>query len=330
VRLGELLDVSVLEKLAGANYLATGMPFGIVDAVDGSVLVGFGWQDVCTMYHRVNPITAERCRESDTFIKDHLDESSPCEYTCKNGLRDIGIPIRVAGEHLATLFLGQFFYEGESPDREYFIRQARDLGFDVAPYLAALARVPVFPRATVENTLRYNAALARIIAELAEGSLRRRQAEASLDRERTLLASIMHATDVMLVYLDRDFNFVWVNAAYAGTCDMRPDELVGKNHFALYPHADNEAIFRRVRDTGEAVFFKDKSFEFPDQPQRGVTYWDWSLVPVKEPSGKVQGLVFSLRETTKFKRAELELDEERMRWRGVVEGIADERHRPRR
>jgi PAS domain S-box-containing protein len=324
VRLGDLLDISALQRLADANHKATGMPIGIIDAVDGSVLVGFGWQDVCVTYHRANPVSAERCRESDEYIKLHLSETAPCEYTCKNGLRDIGIPIRVAGDHLATLFLGQFFYEGESPDREFFVRQARELGFEESAYLAAVARVPVFSRASVENILAYNAALARVIADLAEGSLRRRQAEARADRERNLLSSVMHATDVMLVYLDTDFNFVWVNAAYAAACNMRPEEMVGRNHFALYPHAENEAIFRRVRDTGEPVFYKDKPFEFPDQPERGVTYWDWSLVPVKDAKGTVQGLVFSLRETTKYKRAELELDAERMRWRGVVEGIADE------
>jgi PAS domain S-box-containing protein len=426
VRLGDLLDVSVLQRLAEANHKATGMPVGIIDAVDGSVLVGFGWQDICVMYHRANAVSAERCRESDEYIKAHLSETTPCEYTCKNGLRDIGVPIRVAGKHLATLFLGQFFYEDESPDREFFVRQARELGFDEASYLAALARVPAFTRASVENILAYNTALARVIADLAEGSLRRQQAEArveslarfptenpdpvlrlasdltveyandaarlalkdlgvepgmrapaaiadaagrarsgrqriraeltsgdrfysmsvvavgtevnvyaqdatarklaeeALDRERDLLSSVMHATDVMLVYLDPDFNFVWVNAAYAATCRMAPEEMVGKNHFVLYPHAENEAIFRRVRDTGEAVSYKDKPFEFPDQPGRGVTYWDWSLVPVKDASAKVRGLVFSLRETTKRKLAELELDAERMRWRGVVEGIADE------
>jgi PAS domain S-box-containing protein len=324
VRLGDLLDISVLKRLANANHKATGMPIGIIDAVDGSVLVGFGWQDVCVVYHRANPVSAERCRESDEYIKLHLSEAAPCEYTCKNGLRDIGVPIRVAGDHLATLFLGQFFYEGEAPDREFFVRQARELGFDEAAYLAAVGRVPVFSRASVENILAYNRALAQVIADLAEGSLRRRRAEEALERERSLLSSVLHATDVMLVYLDRDFDFVWVNAAYATTSNMRPDELVGKNHFALYPHAENEAIFRRVRDTGEPVFHKDKPFEFPDQPGRGVTYWDWSLVPVKDASGEVQGLVFSLRETTKYKRAQLELDAERMRWRGVVEGIADE------
>jgi ligand-binding sensor protein len=176
MRLADLLDLSVLQKLTDANYRASGMPIGIIDAVDGSVLLGFGWQDVCTLYHRVNPISAERCRESDDYIKDHLSDARPCEYTCKNGLRDIGVPIRVGGEHLATLFLGQFFYEGEAPDREFFREQARALGFPEPDYLAALGRVPVFSRRAVENILAYNMALAQFISELAEGSQRRARA----------------------------------------------------------------------------------------------------------------------------------------------------------
>ena len=131
-----------------------------------------------------------------------------------------------------------------------------------------------------------------------------RQEHGTGSREKALLESVMAATDVMLVYLDRDFNFVWVNDAYAATCKMKSADMIGKNHFALYPHEENEAIFRRVRDTGDAVFYKDKPFEFPDQPERGVTYWDWSLSPVKDAADRVEGLVFSLRETTRFKHAQ--------------------------
>jgi PAS domain S-box-containing protein len=110
-----------------------------------------------------------------------------------------------------------------------------------------------------------------------------------------------------LVYLDRDFNFVRVNETYARTCGYRPEEMIGKNHFALYPDPENEAIFARVCDTGVPVVYHDKPFEFPDQPERGVTWWDWTLSPVQDPSGKVTGLVFSLYETTERKLLEAEL-----------------------
>jgi signal transduction histidine kinase/CheY-like chemotaxis protein len=196
VRLPELLDMGVVRRLAEANYQANGMPVGIIDAVDGAVLVGFGWQDICVLFHRANRLTAERCRESDEHIKAHLSEDAPCEYVCKNGLRDIGVPIMVAGQHLATLFLGQFFYEGEAPDRHFFVEQARDVGFDEASYLAALDRVPVFPRARVETILHYNQALAKFIGELAEGALVHARDEAALreaeQRRSEFIAMLSH------------------------------------------------------------------------------------------------------------------------------------------
>jgi PAS domain S-box-containing protein len=139
-------------------------------------------------------------------------------------------------------------------------------------------------------------------------ALKRKQAEEALARERDILQAVMNgAKNSHLVYLDRDFNFVHVNETYARSCGYRPEEMIGKNHFVLYPHAENIAIFKRVRDTGEPVSYHDKPFEFPDQPQRGITYWDWTLIPVKDSDGSVRGLVFSLFETTGRKRSELEL-----------------------
>ncbi len=39
-------------------------------------------------------------------------------------------------------------------------------------------------------------------------------------------------------------------------------------------------------------------FEFPDQPWRGTTYWDWTLTPVKDAGGRVDRLVLSRMDTT--------------------------------
>ena len=132
-----------------------------------------------------------------------------------------------------------------------------------------------------------------------------KKAEAALQHERDLLQAIMDsAGKAQLVYLDRDFNFVRVNETYATSCGYRPEEMIGKNHFALYPNSEIEAIFSHVRDTGEDFEVRDKPFEFPDQPERGVTYWDWTLKAIKDLGDQVTGLVFSLYDTTERKRAE--------------------------
>ncbi len=165
--------------------------------------------------------------------------------------------------------------------------------------------------------------LAHAFDDMAEALLRKEKAQRaseaaveearkSLERERNLLQSVMNgARNSHLVYLDRNFNFVRVNEAYAKTCGYTPEEMIGKNHFALYPHEENEAIFARVRDTGNPEKFHDKPFVFPDQPERGVTYWDWTLTPAKGDAGSVVGLIFSLFETTERRRAEQELQKER-------------------
>lgn len=139
--------------------------------------------------------------------------------------------------------------------------------------------------------------------------MKEKEKEEALLRERNLLQAVMNgAKNSLLVYLDRDFNFVRVNEAYASSCGYRPEEMIGMNHFDLYPHAENESIFTRVRDTGESFEIHDKPFTFPDQPERGVTWWDWTLHPVKDQAGQVTGLVFSLFETTDRKRMEEALE----------------------
>ncbi|MBP1619864.1 MAG: Phytochrome, two-component sensor histidine kinase [Acidobacteria bacterium] len=141
----------------------------------------------------------------------------------------------------------------------------------------------------------------------------------SLQGQRDLLQAVMENTRAHLAYLDPEFNFVLVNAAYARGCGLAAKELVGKNHFELFPDAENRLIFEQVRDSGESVEFRAKPFVFADQPERGVTYWDWTLAPVKDRSGAVQGLVLSLMNVTDVIRAQQALRESERNYRQLVE-----------
>lgn len=130
-----------------------------------------------------------------------------------------------------------------------------------------------------------------------------------------ILRALVESAQDPLVYLDRDFNFVYVNRAYAETCRRPVEELIGRNHFALFPHAEHQALFAAVRERGEPATLREQPLLFPDQPARGVTYWDLSLSPDKDAAAKVEGLVLSLREVTATVRAyqRIKDGEERLR-----------------
>ncbi|MFZ5797995.1 MAG: ATP-binding protein [Thermodesulfobacteriota bacterium] len=161
-----------------------------------------------------------------------------------------------------------------------------------------------------------NALLSREIDE-------RHAVEKELRKTHDQLAVIFATTHFNLVFLDREFNFIRVNKAYADACGHPPDFFPGRNHFALYPHPENQAIFQRVVDTGEPYTIHAKPFVYPDRPELGTTYWDWSLRPVKDDAGRVTGLIFALIDVTGAKRAELEL----RRHRDHLEELVAERIR---
>jgi len=115
-----------------------------------------------------------------------------------------------------------------------------------------------------------------------------------LQRVTELLERIFSSIGVLIAYMDKDFNFIRVNRAYAESDERTPEFYTGKNHFVLFPNAENEAIFRKVVETGEPHFTYQKPFEYPEHPERGITYWDWSLHPVSELDGAVSGVVLTL------------------------------------
>jgi PAS domain S-box-containing protein len=123
------------------------------------------------------------------------------------------------------------------------------------------------------------------------------------------LKTMVDSTHVLLAYLDKDFNFIRVNKAYAAADDKEPSFFPGKNHFDLYPNEENEHIFQKVVNSGEPFFIRGKPFEYPQNPDRGTSYWDWSLIPIKKSEGKVDSLVFTLRDVTDREVARQKLKE---------------------
>jgi ligand-binding sensor protein len=163
----QLVDIEQIRQLLEAQYKLAGILSAILDTEE-NVLAAVGWQDICVLFHRSHPASCARCRDSDAYIKAHLCDFKEryVDYRCLNGLRDVAMPIIIGGEHVATLFTGQFFYDDEKPDVEFFRAQAEEFGFDKEAYLEALGRVPICSREKVRNVMEYFRSLVTVIAEM--------------------------------------------------------------------------------------------------------------------------------------------------------------------
>jgi PAS domain S-box-containing protein len=146
----------------------------------------------------------------------------------------------------------------------------------------------------------------------------RKQAEKSLRISMELTEKIFSNIHFCVVYLDAGFNFLRVNQAYSDASGQPPEYFIGKNHFDVYPDEENEAIFRNVVATGEPFHVHGKPFEYPEHPEWGLTYWDWSLLPLKGPDGKVDGLIFVLVDVTERQRATRALQSSEEQFRTLV------------
>jgi len=213
-RFRDLVDIATLQTLAESLWTAAKIPTWILDP-DGEILVGIGWQPICTEFHRIHPETEALCRQSDRYILDFVNSDKPIpecgyiEYFCKNGLIDIGLPVFIDGNHLATVFFGQFFYE--SPDKDFFRKQARAFGFDEEAYLAALRRVPVLSKEKVATILNLHTHFVSLLSQMGLQKLHeveaRKRVEVSEKKFRDLFE---HAGDAIFIH-DMQLNFLDIN-----------------------------------------------------------------------------------------------------------------------
>lgn len=144
-----------------------------------------------------------------------------------------------------------------------------------------------------------------------------RKTNLNLVKTNEILGRFFEISDILIAYMDADFNFLRVNKAYANSDQKVPEFYVGKNHFDLFPNEENQSLFQKVVDTGETLYIIEKPFEYIANLERGITYWDWTLLPIKDKAGKVIELILVLTDRTAHKKAQIALAESERRFRAV-------------
>jgi PAS domain S-box-containing protein len=121
-----------------------------------------------------------------------------------------------------------------------------------------------------------------------------------------------------VMFLDRNFNFLRVNDEFARACQKRPRDFLGHNYFEFFPDPENQAIFENAVRTKRPYVAVAKPFPFLAHPELGMTYFDWTLVPIPAENGHVGLLIISLKDVTERVQAESKILENQEQLRALT------------
>ncbi len=160
------------------------------------------------------------------------------------------------------------------------------------------------------------------IQELETEIIKLRSEVEKIKKTEAILEAFFNNTVSPVVILDRDYNYIRVNEAFAKACFRDVSDYPGHNHFKLYP-SDYKEIFDNVVKTKEIHKASASPFTSLDHPEWGLTYWDWTLTPVLDSSGEVELMICSLNDVTNNVGTKERLVESKERYRTIFDTCLD-------
>lgn len=144
VKLNNIIDVNVLQKIQDAFANATGMAALSVD-LDGPVTTLSNGTEFCMELNRKCKEGAKRCNQCDLNGGNEANKTKkPSIYYCHAGLMDFAAPILIGDKQIGSLIGGQVLPEPYSEEKIRSI--ARELNIDEDAYINAISKINIVPR----------------------------------------------------------------------------------------------------------------------------------------------------------------------------------------
>ncbi len=223
--LQDLMGIEELQNLMNIFYAFNKTPFAITD-LDNNIISFAGKTDVCEKFHRLNPLSSNKCKEESNLKVKSLGKEEYKLYRCSNNLYKLTSPIIIAKSHIANLSIGQFFLLDEEIDYELFRKQAQDYGFNEEEYLSALEKAPRLSSQQVISIAKFYTEFLKIVIDSAHSKIKLQDLVIEIEnREDHLLKINDNMTDVVFTS-DLNFNLNYVSPSIEKLTGFTPEEYL--------------------------------------------------------------------------------------------------------
>lgn len=256
-QLTDLVDIHKVQNTFEKLYNATGIPSGIID-IDGNIIEAVGWQPVCMDYHIKNPESCKFCDLSNKNVAERIFSGENIVISnCLNGLVYIGTPINVDNEQIATIFLGQFFFE--APDLAFFEKQAEKYGFPKDEYIEQIKKTPIISKELALKTLEYLKEIAELIAEMGYQKVKEKKINEKYEQSENKFKTLVDTSAAIIIEINTNGEILFTNNAFTKLLNWNWNEIKGNkiNDFIIF---ENEFNIKNLSQHFQ-IQFKSKNNE---------------------------------------------------------------------
>ena len=323
VDLESIISVEEIQSIMDDFCYLTNLVTAVLD-LKGKVIVATGWQDMCTKFHRINPQTANNCTESDLFLAKNLKPGEYVSYKCKNGLWDVVTPLYVGTKHLGNVFTGQFFYDDDKIDEDFFIKQAEKYGFEKESYLNAFRDIPIYNKNTIDHLMKFLIKFTTYISKISLSNIQlekeiknRTKAEKALKESETHLRSLIDSLPDLVWLKNSDGIYLSCNSKFEQFFGAKESVIVGKTD---YDFVDTDlADFFRANDRKAMAAGRPSMNEewltFVENGYKGL--FETIKSPICDADGNLIGVLGIARDISERKNAENGLRESEKRYKSA-------------
>ena len=175
LKLTDLIDVKMLQKIQDSFSNMTGMAALTTDANGVAVTEGTNFSDFCMKYTRTSKTGCTRCEQCDRRGAEMaLESGRSVIYLCHAGLMDYAAPIMADGKLVGCFIGGQVLAEPISLERVREI--AVEIGVDEEEYVEAASRIRVLEQDTIDKAAEFLYTIADVLSDMAYNKYRVYQA----------------------------------------------------------------------------------------------------------------------------------------------------------